>query len=210
MGFYKRRPTIREMVVEQPELLNSLNLSFMGDNTAAQLLVRLMIMAELGDMQTICDSAAELAAYLVVWSAGQQLDWSRWYAALTAEYNPIHNYDRTEEETEGVETTSSVSGESSSENGGQDVHTVERQGYNAADYVPADKDTTEYGGTGSTTSSTSGEGTTDRTRDLHVSGNIGVMTNQAMIQEELNLRSRNNIARTMVDIFLRDICVGIW
>lgn len=210
MGFYKKRPTIREMVVERPELLNSLNLSFMGENTAAQLLIRLMILAELGDMQTICYSAAELAAYLTVWSAGLQLDWGRWYAALTAEYNPIHNYDRTEEETEGIETSSSVSGESSSENGGQDVRTVDRQGYNAADYVPADKETTEYGGTGSSSSSTSGEGSTDRTRDLHVSGNIGVLTNQAMVQAELDLRCRSTIARTMVDIFLRDICVGVW
>lgn len=209
MGMYKKKPTINEHLAVDPTLLNGLTLTFLS-SPSLQSAVREMIRVELGDMETILEDTAALKAYLTTWSNSMQQDWTKWFEALRASYNPIHNYDRTEEETEGVETSSSVSGESSSENGGQDVRTVDRQGYNAADYVPADKDTTEYGGTGSTTSSTTGEGTTDRSRELHVSGNIGVTTSQMMVEAEVALRMRYPVARTMVTIFRQEICVGVW
>ena len=92
--------------------------------------------------------------------------WRRMYAAMTAEYNPINNYDMVE--TERRNTSSSMTGTSDT-----GVH-----GYGGgASAAPTGKVETSSSGSGS-------EG-----RSLTRSGNIGVTTSAQMIEGELTLRS---------------------
>lgn len=101
-GLYKTRPTLGDMLTEVPTLLQAMVITGVGDDTKDNVIA--MIKAELQDLDTICQSAAELTAYLPYWSASHALSWSRVYDALSADYDPISNYNMTEEETP-AETT---------------------------------------------------------------------------------------------------------
>lgn len=98
MGMYRPRPTINIMYAELPTLFTGLSLPTGLDATT----MRELILTELGDLQTICSTAATFAAYLTYWSAAQLPAWTRMSAALAEDYDPLHNYDRTDTETEAV------------------------------------------------------------------------------------------------------------
>ena len=92
--------------------------------------------------------------------------WRRMFAAMTAEYNPINNYDMTE--TERRNTSSTMTGTSDT-----GIH-----GYGGGSSAAP---------TGAVETSSSGTGSEGRS--LTRSGNIGVTTSAQMIEGELTLRS---------------------
>ncbi len=206
MGFYKAKPTLAEMLDDNPDLLDGLTIpaELDGDVLAG------LISVELGDLQTIFEDGVRLAAYLPIWSAAQLPGWNHMYTAMTAQYNPIHNYDRTDTETEEVSGTGSSSFTGSTEASGSDTTTRSRQGFNSADYVPADQDVTELGTRNDSESSTETETGEERSRTLHSAGNIGVTTSQQMIAAELELRNKWTIYSIIVEAFKHDLCVEVW
>lgn len=237
-GFYTAKPTLNELYADDPLLFNGLALPVGMDSTVA----RSIILQELGELQTIFPRAADCRAYIPIWCAANAEAWQRMYDALTADYNPIHNYDRTDTETETVAGTGSetnTTGEQetivdtqnssftgSTQAGGQDTTTRNRQGYNSAAFVPADQDVVALGAKNDSSSATTGSGTQSRgadrnesrerssaesrTRTLTSAGNIGVTTNQQMIEAEVSMRSRWTLYGIICEAFKRDLCVEVW
>lgn len=114
--------------------------------------------------------------------------WTRKYNALTAEYDPLKNYDMVESENEHIvdDATTGVTG--SSANNSTTVNSTHNvYGYNSSSASPSESD--------SATTSQNTDMTTDYDNDrtisrgLRRSGNIGVTTSQQMLQSELELRS---------------------
>lgn len=98
------------------------------------------------------------------------MSWDRLYQALTAEYNPISNYDMTEHE---------------------EVNTLMQQD-NSQNLNKFALGTTSVDGSPDTKSSggITTSGTVDNNyRDLRRYGNLGVTTSQQMIESELQLRT---------------------
>jgi len=130
-------------------------------------------------------------------------NWSREYATLDMEYNPISNYDMTETETESgtnsnTRTNTGTQTDARTESGtttasGTGSDSV--YGFNSANAVPDSESTTGSSATASNTINetrtddlTQGDaGTHSGTRSLSRSGNIGVTTSQQMIQSEREL-----------------------
>lgn len=114
--------------------------------------------------------------------------WTRKYDALTAEYNPLNNYDMTETENSHIvdDATTGVTG--SAANNSTTVNSAHNvYGYNSSTATPSESDSaTTYQNTDMTT-----DYDNDRTisRGLKRSGNIGVTTSQQMLQSELELRA---------------------
>jgi hypothetical protein len=222
MGFYKAKKTLAALIEERPALLGALVLPAGIDATTLNPIIE----KELGELDTIFDDADSAAVYLAVWSDAHLIAWTRMLAALTAEYNPISNYDRTDTESESVGRERSDSRESSGTssfagttgNSGNDVVKSDRQGFNSAEYSPVDKVTTEHGLSQQSASATttqgseSGSGNESETRakTLRSSGNIGVTTNQQMIEAEIAMRSKWTIYGIIVEDFKRELCVGVW
>lgn len=181
-----------------------------------------LLLAETAELEILYPDPDTLAVVISAWARARGPAWTRMAAALAAEYNPIHNYDRSEswtEEREGESTgagsndreTSSTNTGSSSASLNQAVH-----GYNSsASNVPKAADTS----TGQEQSSMSGtqgdDWNEDRsnsesiTRTGSVSGNIGVTTSQQMIQSELELRT-NDIYKAIVAEFKTMFCLGVY
>lgn len=96
MRLYKPRPSLKQLYADNPSLFSGMVFPE-GVNSSY---VQGYILAECGEMDTIMETATDLAAYLPIWSAMHLEAWTRQAAALAAEYNPIHNYDRLDAETE--------------------------------------------------------------------------------------------------------------
>lgn len=238
MGMYRRKPTLAELYDELPTLFAGMALPVGLDSSV----MRGMILQELGELQTVFPRAADAAAYITIWSAAHLDAWQRMLNALAAEYDPIHNYDRTDTETETVagsgteqrsrsdtekirdSQNSSFSG--SSQASGSDTTSEGRQGFNSSTYAPADQTVVQHGAGNDSRSATTTAGTQQRetggqesvkrgetetrSRTLRSAGNIGMTTNQMMIEAEISMRSKWTLYGIICEAFKRDFCVEVW
>ena len=161
-----------------------------------------------------------------VWSNKWHLELERIYAALTAQYNPIHNYDRHEEivDREVTDSTKSIDTETSNSFEGDsrasnDI-TVERKtsAFDSSTYEPNNKDVSDHDSTdhteneGSGTSNTDEEGNVTRnyTHGAHMYGNIGVTTNVDMWTQETDARMSYNLYNRACRLFADDLLLYIY
>ena len=113
------------------------------------------------------------------------LRWSKLWATMQYEYNPIENYSMTEEMTN--DETSIVYGRVDTlvqVKNTTDTDTNEVQGFDSSQYKPSDRYTSAHTGSDTDTNTQSGEDTHTRNYTLTRSGNIGVTTSQQMIESE--------------------------
>ena len=143
---------------------------------------------------------------------------SKWYAVMTEEYNPLHNYDRTEDHTDvlgEITHTKSHDQDKITISGGKTEVTYETATYESSP-KQREKVTTErpnsgdevheFSGTMTDTDAQSDEHPTTKHIDVH--GNIGVMSSQQMLIQELSVR-QFNILKDFIALFLRNHCHSV-
>ena len=162
----------------------------------------------------------------------------KWSDALNIEYDPLNNYDRTEEYTDeehtsGSDSRSNTTTGTHSNTTGETHDTTRTTGgtsqndvyaYDSASTAsPKDKRTdsgtdrdaggstvTDSGTTGGTLSETgSNTGSKMLTHSAHLYGNIGVTTSQQMLQSELDI-ARWNLYEQIADLFCEEMCIMIY
>ena len=117
--------------------------------------------------------------------------WDRKWAAITAEYNPIHNYDRTEL------TSKSKMGDDTDTMtlGAGHVETVGNvKAYNSSSFTEAEKSVSD---SNQKIDSTVHGYNSEDVIDSHIEGNIGVTKTQEMINDEFRMRAELNFYRLM-------------
>lgn len=192
-----------------------------GLNKPRYLLVQ-MILAESADLEALYPDGNTMNTVVKAWSTSRLPAWEKMEAALNAQYNPIHNYDRTESWTEEREGEDSKAGTNDRTTGstttGSRSATLTQNvaGYNSSTAtVPKSSDSSS--GQDSTTISGSqdddwsedGSHSETVTRTGSISGNIGVTTSQQMLESELELRKTdlfNIIKREFISYF----CLGVY
>lgn len=161
-----------------------------------------------------------------VWGRKWSLELGRIYEALTAEYNPLHNYDRYEEYKDtikgeahsGRKTTDSPN--FSVVNDTNEDATTESliSADNSGSYQPQNK-TIENGG--KSTTSTSGKtsdvdetinNNDERTIDhtAHLYGNIGVSESTTMIENTVSMRRNYNLYEAATRLFANELLISIY
>ena len=166
------------------------------------------IMQKYGDSPLDHEDPAYLKYYIPVWSKRNLDSWTKLFATLSFDYNPLENalLDETTEETRNIDRKQDRTGTASTENSGTTgvdntingnttaEHLVSAE--NASDYQPDNKDmgtdqtTSEQTTTvNQTTDTDSTENTTEQTAETvktiyNRHGSIGVVTPQNMIQQE--------------------------
>lgn len=160
------------------------------------------------------------------WFLIRKPEFERIISALSAEYNPIENYDRSENWTDTPNVTHTRSGGHSIEDTDKDRKSVTETNGNNTESVTTDNSSTwadinknEGGNNSTTTLSGSTDSvftynneaeteTGERSHEGRIHGNIGVTTNQQMIQAEIALREYNlydQIAKWFEDKFLMQV-----
>lgn len=157
------------------------------------------ILYDLAELSLVYTSADLMRDMIGVWAETMLPSWERMALALNAEYNPIHNYDRTEEWEDSTEETASEHTESSGSN------TEAVSGYNTGSGMA---DASRNSGSNEQDRGQSRESSNTRTGRAY--GNIGVTTTMQMIREEMNLREDFNIYDIITQSFKQKFCVMVY
>lgn len=165
------------------------------------------IMIDCAELSLIYTEPVTVKMMIDNWSRINVDNWARIYKALSAEYDPITNYDRHEKWTD----TGSSSNETRETGTTQQSTGTTRKvaGWNNdSSLTPAEG--VDSSGTGSAANTTAGTGSTSNVREGRAYGNIGVTTNQQMITEEINLRVNSNIADIISRSFKQNFCLMVY
>lgn len=168
---------------------------------------------------TILDNAGMMVPYHQVlpqlgiaihnWFTQNKENFARILAAISAEYNPIENYDRTEDRTLNTANTSESSATSTGNTSSNSETTSQRAADNSETFRNTNKEIGSASSGGTNTSDSNGKSNEDVTEHLRVHGNIGVTTNQQMVQAELDLR-RYNIYEDICNRFVDKFLLGVY
>ena len=150
------------------------------------------IIQKYGDSPLDHEDPAYIKYYIPVWSKRNLDSWTKLFATLSFDYNPLENalLDETTEETRNIDRKQDRTGTTSMENSGTTgvnktaEHLVSAE--NASDYQPDNRDTgTEQTTAAQTTDTDSTENTQETVKTTYNRhGSIGVVTPQNMIQQE--------------------------
>ena len=168
-------------------------------------MVRFTILDTAGMLVPYHQVLPQLKAAIHFWFTQNKDNFARIMAAMGAEYNPIENYDRMEDRTLNTTNSSESSATAGTTTYSGSTSTGQRAADNSESFRNMDKTIGDANSSGTSSNTSSGTSSEDVTENLRVHGNIGVMTNQMMVEAELNLRRYNiyeDIANRFVDKFL--------
>lgn len=195
-GFYQYDPNLFEHAIFPNE----------GDLTT---LIDL-IMERSGELYPLHQQPERLKNNINGWFNRKYQNFTRMFISLSAEYDPIENYDRKEEWTDIPDVQTSHTGGYTDSGKGESSGTNENQisAYNSDTYAPDNKVDMKNKSMSQIERTYKDEvmhehGT--RTHEGRTHGNIGVTTNQQMINQELQLRMYDIyevIAKKFEDDFL--------
>ena len=164
------------------------------------------IIFKYGDAPLFSPDPAVMKYYITKWSARRLSQWVRFKNAIEEEYNPLENYDRTEETTDYLTHGHKVVTNDDLTHG----LTTEGQisADNASTYQPnskainSGKDQRDLDETHS--------GQDKRDYNSHIHGNIGVTTSQQMLQSELDLIPNLDLLDFIADDFHSEFNIMIY
>ena len=202
LGLYKYQPTIFDALT----IPSSVN---------RQTLIDCIIM-EGAELEMLYPNPDLLSRLIGAWSRARLAAWERMIGALDAEYSPIENSDRTETVTENYTRNLTENGErssnSNSSTSSNSITSIKKSSYNSGLELTEedDTDTSDSGeNTQSANDSRTMGGSDERTIERRAHGNIGVTTNQEMIDAELKLR-RYDIYDIITNEFIDKFCIGVY
>lgn len=146
------------------------------------------LLMQCGEMPVLYSSPTLLKSLIRVWSNVSQYTWNHLASTITAEYNPIENYDRMEEWEDLSTNTSRYTNSANNTSSGSTKEQV--YGYNDLQ-TPADNSASTSASTSADTSDSTGTGTSSGSRKGRAHGNIGVTTTQAMLESERQVATFN-------------------
>lgn len=195
------------------------------------------LLLETAELELMYSKPDFLKFAIGVWSKKELSIWEKLDATLHYEYNPIYNTDRTETETVTEEKTGKRNIDGSSTDTGtanstttnnykrdetsNDVRSVSSYDSDAlktaeqstntieADNTDASTNESRSTGTSTLTQTQNSEDSGTVTRELHTSGNIGVTTTQAMIEEERKV-VQFCIDDYIIDSFKKKFCILVY
>lgn len=164
------------------------------------------IIFKYGDAPLFSPDPAVMKYYITKWSARRLSQWTRFKNAIEEEYNPLENYDRTEETTDYLTHGHKVVTNDDL------THGLTTEGQISADnvstYQPdskainSGKDQRDLDETHS--------GQDKRDYNSHIHGNIGVTTSQQMLQSELDLIPKLDLLDFIADDFHSEFNIMIY
>lgn len=187
------------------------NMAFPDDFTEddKELFINNLLM-ECAELEVLFTDPDFMKNAIGVWSAKEVYIWNRLYEAVTADYDPIENYNRHEVTDDQNRGNVTHGGTDSTTGSGTDTMTNSITAFNNNTFAPHDKAEMAKGTTESTTY---GHTITDHTGHKltsHIHGNIGVTTSQQMLESELDVRPKLNIFNIMIESFRQRFCLLVY
>lgn len=204
------RLTLIGLVNYDPDLFRNLRLAD-GADTTAFINTLLLDYGAFGVVYPNAEFMRDTAipAWCDKWHESLRQTWN----ALNAEYNPIENYVRQEHWTDSPDITRTESGNNESSITGSENSNAygDVSAYNASDYQAQDRTRSDSSNAsnGKNIYNSNNRETGTTTHDGMIHGNIGVTTNQRMIESELQLRKQSFYGYAAT-LFMQDLLRGEW
>lgn len=185
-----------------------------------------LIMQQSGELFPFHQQPEYLQLNIENWFSRMYEQFKRMYIAITADYNPIENYDRIEEWSDS-ESLSQSELESSSSSSSAHDSTSDSSSNSMTNDISAANMTTGFLPDSASNGVSAGRSANDSTSRINSSrnrydlsdrfskhggrihGNIGVLTNQSMIESELRLR-QFDIYETIANMFEEEFIIRLY
>ncbi len=164
-----------------------------------------MILVNCAEQSMVYTDPAFFKKMLPIWCRTKIKGWEKLYKTVVVEYNPIENYNRTEEWTDTGKTDANAEIYSKSAVGGTSTEQV--QGFDSASFV--DRNKTASSSDSNTSGKSSQTENSTNTRKGVAKGNIGVTTTQHMIDEERRIAHFDIYSQIVAD-FKRFFCIMVY
>lgn len=192
------------------------------------------ILEECGNLELLYADYPFMHDMIGLWSKYNYPYWNRLYKASLLTYNPIENYNRTENETidnshkgshnnsDRIQSSGSDVFSASQSNFGTDTTINKQASYDSNQlknhdesdlqhgHNITDNSTTNYGKADTRTQIESTDSTGKVIRNNHTSGNIGVTTSQQMLEQEKNIALTLNIFPIICKSFKERFCIEVY
>ena len=163
------------------------------------------LLLQLAELEVIYPDTDVMKEAIARWSATRIKEWDKLNLTLYLEWNPLYNYDRTEEWTDGENGSGTDNG--SVEGSGTNTSTGSVAGFNSTTLVDNSKTAVSGNSTQSTTSSNSYS--KNSTHNGTVKGNIGVTTSDQMVAQ-FRETVKFNIYDVIIDEFKQRFCLMVY
>lgn len=163
------------------------------------------LLLQLAELEVIYPDTDVMKEAIARWSATRVNEWDKLNLTLYLEWNPLHNYDRTEEWTDGENGSGTSTGNSSAS--GTNTSTDSVAGYNSTSLVENGK--TVSTGNSEQDSASSNSYNKNATHSGTVKGNIGVTTSDQMVAQ-FRETVKFNIYDVIIDEFKQRFCLMVY
>lgn len=163
------------------------------------------LLLQLAELEVIYPDTEVMREAISRWSATRVREWDKLNLTLYMEWNPLHNYDRTEEWTDGEEGSGNSTGNSTAN--GTNTSTDSVAGYNSTSLVENGKTVTS--GNSEQESTNSNSYNKNATHSGKMYGNIGVTTSDEMIKQFRDT-VKFNIYDVIIDEFKQRFCLMVY
>lgn len=199
-------------------LKNNLNITYNGTVLINSGYVENMFRLKYGTWETLDETSEDFKHTFDLYNEYMTPNLNKAIGALTAEYNPLNNYEGKTEiiQEYGEQTQNFIKGQESITNTNNAVTDNTEDyvtSYDSATFSPSSKNKNDYGERISTTENGTRTDTntinsyTNKVTEIKA-GNMGVTTSQQMITEEIDLRLKN-IYDMYIDNFVKNVCYMI-
>lgn len=155
-----------------------------------------------GEFEVLYPDPDYFAGAIGAWSQMRKHTFERWVKALAIDYDPLENYNRQESWSDNKSTQREENGTTVDSRSSTNENKV--SAFDSSDYNPKEKDTGASAGLSS--SQSTGRGTEGSMHTGIVKGNIGTMTSQKMLTDELEV-ARFSLYEEAADLFCSDFLV---
>lgn len=163
------------------------------------------LLLQLAELEVIYPDTDVMKEAIARWSATRVKEWDKLNLTLYLEWNPLHNYDRTEEWTDGEDGSGTSTGNSSAS--GTNTSTDSVAGYNSTSLVDNGKTVSTGNSEQDSTSSNSYNKNASHTGKMY--GNIGVTTSDEMVKQYRET-VKFNIYDVIIDEFKQRFCLMVY
>lgn len=184
-----------------------------NDDDTKKLIVDDIILRH-GDTPLFIPEPTVMKYYITSWSTKMLPIFQRYLDAVTAEYDPIENYNRNESTTISKSYSIGNTRTLNTSRGTTGTYTTEESvsAENVTTYSPDAKTTetpnTSVADTGTIADQGANVGSDTISGNIH--GNIGVTTSQQMLEQELALVPKLDIIRIISDSWAAEFCLAVY
>lgn len=168
-----------------------------------------MILSECGELNIIYSSPQFCKGMIACWSALNLPTWERMVHAFEATYDPITNYTRKENESEGMTRQKETNISTSAESISRDTSKLYKNAFNSDAQAQANQNVSDATISNDNTTTGTEEGADTRSLERTVSGASGTDKIQDLVKAEFEV-ARLNVANIIVEDFRQKFCVQVY